>query len=245
MEKSRLPYGVCRSGRSDRGGEHTCGPAHAEMTAASRRAPSGNRGTGCATRRPGPHEGQAAGVEEATGRGTPRAAGGGGQARREGCAERTAGRSSSQQGLPATFLDLVGRSPPRHEEGGGWAQESVRAMTAGARLLTWSPRARQGRYTWRVHRDSGHVAAPGVPRHVGPANKGAPVEVNQSVPGCMWVSPEASCVLGRRPTGSQGRHRPGEIPPSGIAGGPVETWTMAELGPHLAYRKSECWKLSA
>jgi hypothetical protein len=24
----------------------------------------------------------------------------------------------------------------------------------------------------------------------------------------------------------------------------VETWTMVELGTHLAYRKSECWKLS-
>jgi hypothetical protein len=30
-----------------------------------------------------------------------------------------------------------------------------------------------------------------------------------------------------------------------LAGGPAETWTMVELGPHLAYRKSECWKLSA
>ncbi len=41
------------------------------------------------------------------------------------------------------------------------------------------------------------------------------------------------------------RHRPGESPPSGIAGGPAETWTMVERGPHLAYRKSACWKLSA
>src|SRR5262249_15854675 len=51
--------------------------------------------------------------------------------------------------------------------------------------------------------------------------------------------------MGRRPPGSQGQNRTGESPPSGIAGGPAETWTRVELGPHLAYRQSECWKLSA
>src|SRR5436853_2257874 len=86
-EKSRLPYGGSRSGRSDLGGEHTCGPEHQGMTAASKRAPYCNRWTGCATRRPGPHEGKADVAEAETGRGTPRAAGGGGQARREGGAE--------------------------------------------------------------------------------------------------------------------------------------------------------------
>src|SRR5262249_34580963 len=108
------------------------------MTAASRRAPYGNRCTGFATRRPGPNEGQVEVVEEATGRCTPRAAGVGVQARREGCAEITSGRSSSQQRLTATCIDLVFRVAPRHEEGGGLAHESVRAMTAGSRLLTWS-----------------------------------------------------------------------------------------------------------
>ena len=33
MEKSRLPYGVGRSGRSDLGDEHTCGPERKRMTA--------------------------------------------------------------------------------------------------------------------------------------------------------------------------------------------------------------------
>ena len=188
MEKSRLPYGGCRRGRSDLGGEHTCGPAHEAMTAASSRAPYCNRWTGCATRRPGPNEGKAAVVEEATGRGTPRAAGGGGQARRESCAERTSGRSSSQQGLTATCIDLVCRVAPRHEEGGGWAHASVRAMTAGSRLLTWSTRSRQVRERLAWAQGLGHWAAPGVPGPEGPANHGAPVEVNQSVPGCMWGS---------------------------------------------------------
>jgi len=145
MEKSRLPYGICRIGRSDLGGEQTCGPEHEEMTAASRRAPYCNRCTGFATRRPGPNEGKADGVEEETGRCTPRAAGVGVQARRERCAERTSGRSSSQQGLTATCIDLVFRIPPRHEEGGGLAHESVRAIRAGLRLLTWSTRSRQVR----------------------------------------------------------------------------------------------------
>jgi len=34
MEKSRLPYGRVRSGRSDLGGEQTCGPERKGMTAA-------------------------------------------------------------------------------------------------------------------------------------------------------------------------------------------------------------------
>src|SRR5262249_58036183 len=79
----------------------------------------------------------------------------------------------------------------------------------------------------------------------GPGNQGAPVEANHRVQGCLWVSTYASGSLGRRPEGSHGQNRPGEIPPSGIAGGPAETWTMGERGTHLAYRKSACWKLSA
>jgi hypothetical protein len=101
MAKSRLPDGGHRSGRSDLGGEHTCGPAQKAMTVASKRAPYGNRCTSVAERRPGPNEGQAAVVEAETGRGTPRAAGGGGQARRDRDAERTSGRSFSPQGLTA------------------------------------------------------------------------------------------------------------------------------------------------
>jgi hypothetical protein len=115
------------------------------MTAAARRAPYGNRGTGVARRRPGPNAGKAEVVAEETASCTPRAGGVGGQARREGGAELTSGRSSSQQGLTATGIDLVLRVPPRHEEGGGLAHESVRAMTAGARLLTWATRSRHGR----------------------------------------------------------------------------------------------------
>src|SRR5215831_19869975 len=107
MEKSRLPYGVDRIGRSDLGGEHTCGPEHEEMTAASKRAPYGNRCTGIAERRPGPNEGKADVVEEETGRCTPRAAGVGVQARRDRYAEITSGRSFSQQGLTATCTDLL------------------------------------------------------------------------------------------------------------------------------------------
>jgi hypothetical protein len=63
---------------------------------------------------------------------------------------------------------------------------------------------------------------------VGPGNQGAPVEAHQSAQGGRWVSASASGALGRRPSGGQGQHRPGESPPSGIAGGPVDTWTMVE-----------------
>ena len=95
MEKSRLPYGVCRIGRSDLGGEQTCGPEHDEMTTASKRAPYGSRCTDMVERRPGPNGGKADVLREETGMCTLGAAGVEVQARREGCAEITSGRSSS------------------------------------------------------------------------------------------------------------------------------------------------------
>src|SRR4030095_7150899 len=137
MEKSRLPYGGSRSGRSALGGEHTCGPEHEEMTTASKRAPYGRRCTGCGERRPGPNEGKADVLGEATGTCTSRAAGVEGQARRERCAETTSGRSFSQQGLTATCTDRVLRVRPRHEEGGGLAHEPVGAMTVGSYPPPW------------------------------------------------------------------------------------------------------------
>src|SRR5262249_13388632 len=45
MEKSRLPYGGSRSGRSDLGGEHTCGPEHQRRTAAPQSRTDGRRCT--------------------------------------------------------------------------------------------------------------------------------------------------------------------------------------------------------
>ena len=82
-------------------------------------------------RRPGPNGGKADVLREETGMCTLGAAGVEVQARREGCAETTSGRSSSQQGLTATCTDLVLRVRPRHEEGGGLAHEPVGAMKVG------------------------------------------------------------------------------------------------------------------
>jgi hypothetical protein len=185
MDKSRLPYGGSRIGRSDLGGEHTCGPAHAAMTAASQRAPDCNRCTGFAERRPGPNEGQADVVEEETGRGTARAAGVGVPARRNRYAELTSGRSFSQQGLTATCLDRVFRVRPRHKEGGGLAHEPVGAMKAGQHRLTWStepmmsevtPHSCKGALgTWQLQE---------YPDIVGPAHNEAPVEANHRELGC-------------------------------------------------------------
>ena len=70
-----------------------------------KRAPYCSRCTGIVERRPGPNGGKAAGVGEATGPCTRRAAGGGVPARRERDAEITSGRSSSQPGLTATGTD--------------------------------------------------------------------------------------------------------------------------------------------
>jgi hypothetical protein len=116
-EKPRLPYGGNRSGRSDLGGEHTCGPAHEEMTTAAKRAPYGSRYTGMVERRPGPNGGQAAVVGEETGTCPTRAAGGEVHARRDRCAERTSGRSSSPQGLTATGKDLGSEGSPAARRG--------------------------------------------------------------------------------------------------------------------------------
>jgi len=140
-------------------------------------------------RRPGPNEGKADVVEEETGRCTPRAAGVGVQARREGCAEITSGRSSSQQGLTATCKDLVLRVPPRHEEGGGLAHEPVGAKKAGEHLLTWSPETTMREVTPRSCKGAlGTWRLQEYPDNVGPGNNGAPVEANHRVQGCMWVS---------------------------------------------------------
>ena len=60
-----------------------------------------------AKRRPGPNVGKADVLWEETGVCTTGAAGVGVQARRERFAERTSGRSYSQQGLTATCEDLL------------------------------------------------------------------------------------------------------------------------------------------
>jgi hypothetical protein len=143
--KPRLPCGGGRSGRSARGGEHTCGPAHARRTTASKRAPCGSRCTDMVERRPGPHEGQADVVREETGTRTARAPGGGVQARRDSGAETTSGRSFSPQGLTAPCTDLVVRVPPRHGEGAGLTHEPGGAKQAGEFLLTWTLRPRRTR----------------------------------------------------------------------------------------------------
>ena len=126
-------------------------------------------------RRPGPNEGKADVLREETGTSPSRATGVGVQARRDRCAERTSGRSFSQQGLTATCTDLVLRVPPRHEEGEGLTHEPVGAMTAGSHLLTWSvettmseitPRSCKGALgTWQLQES---------PDKGGPVNHGAP-----------------------------------------------------------------------
>ncbi len=130
-EQPRLPYGGCRSGRSDLGGEHTCGPEHQGMTAASHRTPCGRRCTGVVERRPGPHGGQADVVGEATGTCTSRAAGVGGQARRDSWAASTSGRASVPRGLAATGTDGVTERQARSTEDGGLAHEPIGARQIG------------------------------------------------------------------------------------------------------------------
>ena len=215
------------------------------MTAASKRAPCGSRCTDIVERRPGPNEGKADVLREETGKSTSRATGVGVQARRDRCAERTSGRSFSQQGLTATCIDLVLRVLPRHEEGGGLAHESVRAMTAGARLLTWSMRARQVREHLACAKGLWALGRPRSPRT---CRAGEPWRARGSQPERtgVYVGQHVSFVRAGKATDREPRSEPDWGKPTvRDRRGAVETWTMVELGPHLAYRKSECWKLSA
>jgi len=68
-------------------------------------------------RRPGPNGGKADVLGEETGQGTSRAAGGGGQARRDRGAETTSGRSASPQGLIATCPDPLSEDTSEAEGG--------------------------------------------------------------------------------------------------------------------------------
>jgi hypothetical protein len=81
--------------------------------------------------RPGPKGGKATVVGEETGAGTTRAAGVGGQARRDRGAERTAGRAVVQQGLATTCQDWPIERGARGTEEGGLAHEPIVVITIG------------------------------------------------------------------------------------------------------------------
>ena len=127
------PGYVVSCGRSDLSGKQTCGLEHERMTAAPKFAAVLKSLHGrCAKRRPGPHVGKAEVLWEETGTCTTRAAGVGVQARRQRCAERTSGRSHSQQRLTATCKDRVTEAyRPRQTEGVGLAHTPVGAMREG------------------------------------------------------------------------------------------------------------------
>jgi hypothetical protein len=97
---------------------------------------------GIVERRPGPNGGKADVLREETGMCTSGAAGVEVHARRDGGAETTSGRSSSQQGLTATCTDLVseghtearggwrtGAGARRSDEGGGTPADVIRVIT--------------------------------------------------------------------------------------------------------------------
>ncbi len=83
-----------------------------------------------------------------------------------------------------------------------------------------------------VQRGSGHLAVPGRNRTQirGQRNleAGTSPRVNRGREGCMRASALASSIPGRLVEESQGQNRTREIRPSGIAGGPGETWPMVD-----------------
>jgi hypothetical protein len=111
------PTGRC--GGSHRGGEQTGGPERKGMAAAPKRSPGLKWLSRIVERRPATRSGKAVALREETSKCTSGATGVWVQARREGFAERTSGRSISQQGLTTTCKDLPFEGRPE-VAGGIW-----------------------------------------------------------------------------------------------------------------------------
>lgn len=160
--KPRLPCGVCRNGRSDRGGEHTCGPAHERMTTASQKG---------------------AVLQSLHGHG-------GAPTRSQRGASRCRGGSNGY--MPLTRRRGRGPStsrPMRREHVGQVLVPAGADRNLPRPTVRGSHRGGGRGEDWRLPRGSGAVAASGVPGHVGPANNEAPVEGNYTAKGWMGVRP--------------------------------------------------------
>jgi len=161
------------------------------------------------------------------------------------------GRASSQQGLESTCKDLVIdgiTEGTRRDE--VWRMSPYERRRKG-NALPDGPRGRPERNdTPAGQRGSGHSAAPclttasrrrsGTPRIWRASGLGDGITPHDPG-GC-----EPALKLGRVPEDpsptngvqSRGQNRTRETRPSGIAGGPEETWSMVELGTHPATERA-------
>src|SRR5262245_53943059 len=129
-----------------------------------------------AKRRTGPEGGKADGGGEETGRGTSRAAGVGVQARREGCAEITSGRSAGPAGGGPSCQDSLrepqaqrGRGPRSGTSGhssrrakGLWTRRATGTVSRGRVTPGIKPAAQGGSYPRRQTVASGGYADHGL-----------------------------------------------------------------------------------
>jgi hypothetical protein len=95
--------------------------------------------------------------------------------------------------------------------------------------------------TWRA------LAGPGLRAGITATIKDGPSPACKPSSRGVYVSQHLSFLGVGKAAGGHARVRTtlGKSDRVGSKRGLTETWTMVELGPHLAYRKSECWKLSA
>jgi hypothetical protein len=156
-EHRRVPGGSYRSG------EQTCGSEHQRMTAAPKMGLDGSSCRGDALRRPGPNEGKANVLGEATGACTLGAAGVGVQTRGEGSAETPSGRARAQQGLAATCKDRSCEAMPKLLGGGQrvWRMSQYERRRRGNAVPEGSACLPRGGNADPRQSGPGHLAVPG------------------------------------------------------------------------------------
>ena len=181
--------------------------------------------------RPSPNVGKAEALQEETSASTAGSAGVGVQASRERSAEITSGRASMQQGLTATCKDRPSERGAQRGGGsrsGAWARTSedggvtpVEVMEDITLVRVTPGRGKGALGTWRFSTGPGHRAGQGSGTGLGdkPASRGVYASQRLS----LRLHGKVSHGLQRR----QDQNRTREIRPSGIVGGPAETWTTA------------------
>jgi hypothetical protein len=113
-----------------------------------------------------------------------------------------------------------------------WRMSPYERRRRGNALPERGGLAHNGGNTCVVQRGSGHLAVPGRARTQRRDERDLEVRTrpraNRDRAGCMRASALASLITGRLVEESQGQNRTREIRPSGIAGGPGETWPMGD-----------------
>jgi hypothetical protein len=156
------------------------------------------------------------------------------------------GRAVHQQGSTTTCKDRATKGTPKRAEGGGLAHEPVRATTErqrSPRRSLRSPWLTPGKGALGTRRlrlsqpypdtDLGYCGL-----RVGARARADPSGSAAATRRRLRCAPGGKGPGPARSRASRDQNRTREIRPSGIAGRPVRTWSMAELGTHLATERA-------